>query len=510
MLPKRLPTVLAALCGCFLLHPGPANAQQTVPPPQQPWDLTIENALQMALTNNLDVRINILYPEMDQYALNGLYGAYEPTGTGSATHQFNAFPSGFFSQAGLRYPATVDQINAYQPGINGLTPSGATYSLTGPLSEQNVKGSQDLYNSGPTISLTQPLLKNMWINSARYQILLGKNTIKNDLQGVRLQVMNVVFNVKSAYYNLISARQNVTVEQAAVALAEETYHEDEQKVQVGALAPLDEKQAESQAASARSDLLTTQANLVVQENVMKALLAVPMGQWAGKRPVPTETLVAVPSHPQLLECWRTGLEKRPDMLQAKLGIERQHITLKYDFNQLFPEIDLVGSYGRNATELTLGNNLNAISHGDYYAYTYGISMTIPLGFTGARNNYRSAKAGLQQLLLQAKKVEQTVVAAIDNDVKTVESDLQKVDSTRQARLYAEDALEAEQLKLHHGRSTSFIVLQLQNNLTTARLAEIQALAGYNIALEQLALDEGINLEQNRIDLQVRHTDLQIR
>jgi outer membrane protein TolC len=322
--------------------------------------------------------------------------------------------------------------------------------------------------------------------------------------------MNVVFNVKSAYYNLISARQNVTVEQAAVALAEETYHEDEQRVQVGALAPLDEKQAESQAASARSDLLTAQANLVVQENVMKSLLAVPMRQWAGKRPVPTETLVAVPSHPQLLECWRTGLEKRPDILQAKLGVERQHITIKYDFNQLFPEIDLVGSYGRNATELTLGNNLNAISHGDYPFYTYGVSMTIPLGSTGAHNNYRAAKAGLEQILLQAKKIEQTIVAAIDNDVKTVESDLQKVDSTRQARLYAEDALQAEQLKLQHGRSTSFVVLQLQNNLTAARLAEIQALAGYNIALEQLALDEGINLEQNRIDLKVRHTDLQVR
>jgi outer membrane protein TolC len=510
MPPQRFRPILAALCGFCLLHSGGAGAQQTVLSPEQPWDLTIAGALQMALTNNLDVRINLLNPAIDQYTLNGLYGAYEPTGTASVTHNYDAFPSGFFTQAGLRYPATIEQINSYNPGLTGLIPSGATYSVTGPLSEQNVKGAPDLYNSGPSISLSQPLLKNMWINQTRYQIMLGKNTIKNDLQSVRLQVMTVVFNVKSAYYNLISARQNVAVEQAAVALAEETYHEDSQKVQVGALAPLDEKQAESQAASARSDLLTAQANLVVQENVMKTLLAVPMGQWADKRPVPTETLVAVPLHPQLPDCWRTGLEKRPDMLQAKLGVERQHINLKYTFNQLFPEIDLVGSYGRNATELTFGNNLNAIGHGDYPFYSYGLSMTIPLGSTGARNNYRSAKASLEQILLQAKKVEQTIVAAIDNDVKTVESDLQKVDSTRQARLYAEDALQAEQLKLQHGRSTSFVVLQLQNNLTSARLAEIQALAGYNIAQEQLALDEGINLEQNRIDLQVRHTDLQVR
>ena len=65
-----------------------------------------------------------------------------------------------------------------------------------------------------------------------------------------------------------------------------------------------------------------------------------------------------------------------------------------------------------------------------------------------------------------------------------------MDSTRQARLYAEEALQAEQTKLEHGKSTSFVVLQLQNNLTAARSAEIRALADYNIALEQLAFDDG--------------------
>lgn len=464
----------------------------------------------MGLTNNLDIRINLINPRIDQYTLNGLYGAYEPSFTSSVTHTYDAFPSGYYSQAGLRYPATIEQINTYDPAFAGILPSGLSYSVTGPLSEQNVNGAPDLYTSNPQINVTQPLLRNMWIDNTRYQILLGKNTIKNDLQALRLQVMTVIYNVKVAYYNLISARENVTVEKAAVALAEETFREDAQRVQVGALAPLDEKQAESQAASARSDLLTAQANLAVQENLVKTLLAVRMSQWAAMIPVPAEQLVAVPAHPQLIECWRVGLEKRPDMIQAKLGVEREHITLKYTFNQLFPEIDLTGSYGRNATELTLNNNLNTIRQGTYPFYSYGVVMTVPLGNSLARYNYKSAKASLEQLLLQAKKVEQSIVAAIDNDVQTVQSDLLKVDSTRKARLYAEDALQAEQMKLQHGRSTSFVVLQLQNNLTAARLSEIQALAGYNIALEQLALDEGLTLEENKIDLQVRHTDLQVR
>ncbi len=504
MAPNSLPKpILAALCAFCLVQPGNAADQPAVPPGKKTWVLSIDDAMQMALTNNLDIRIGRINPQIDQYALNGFAGAYQPAFTYSMSHSYNSFPSGYFSQIGLRYPGTIEQINSYTPGLSGLLPSGLTYNLTGPLSEQNAKGSPDLYSSDPGITLSQPLLKNFWIDNTRYQISLSRNTLKNDQLALRMQIMTVINNVKAAYYNLIYARENVTVEEAAVELAEETFHEDEQRVRVGALAPLDEKQAESQAASAHSDLLTAQANLAAQENTVKTLLTVPMGQWEDVVPVPSEPLVAVPAHPQVLECWRTGLEKRPDMLQAKLGIERQHLTIKYTFNQLFPEIDVTGSYGRNATELALDNALNTVRQGTYPFYSYGVVMSIPLGNSGPRNNYKSAKASLQQLLLQAKKVEQSIIAAIDNDVKMVESDLLKVDSTRKARLYAEEALRAEQTKLEHGKSTSFVVLQLQNTLTSSRSSEIRALADYNIALEQLALDEGATLDQNHIDLQVR-------
>jgi outer membrane protein TolC len=184
-------------------------------------------------------------------------------------------------------------------------------------------------------------------------------------------------------------------------------------------------------------------------------------------------------------------------------VEKQHLTIKYTFNQLFPEVDVLGSYGRNATELTFSQNLDTIRQGKYPYYSYGISLTVPLGNSSARYNYKSAKASLEQLLLQLKKTEAAIVLAIDNDVKTIRSDLLKVDATRKARLYAEEALQAEQTKLEHGKSTSFFVLQLQNNLTTARSAEIRALADYNIALEQLAFDDGATLERNHLEFPAR-------
>jgi outer membrane protein TolC len=163
---------------------------------------------------------------------------------------------------------------------------------------------------------------------------------------------------------------------------------------------------------------------------------------------------------------------------------------------------LKASYGFNSGGALFSQTLDTLRQGTDPTYSFGAALTIPLENTGARNAYKSAKASLEQLLLQAKKVETTIVVAVDNDVKTVRSDLLRVDATRKAREYAEDALRAGQVRLQAGSTTSFEVLQLQSNLTTARSAEIRALADYNIALEQLALDEGSTLERSKIDLKM--------
>ena len=75
---------------------------------------------------------------------------------------------------------------------------------------------------------------------------------------------------------------------------------------------------------------------------------------------------------------------------------------------------------------------------------------------------------------------------IDNAVKQAQSNYQSVEATKQARIYAEAALDAEQKTYAVGKATTFEVLQYQNSLTAARSQEIRALANYNEALANLA------------------------
>ncbi len=102
-----------------------------------------------------------------------------------------------------------------------------------------------------------------------------------------------------------------------------------------------------------------------------------------------------------------------------------------------------------------------------------------------------------------KELEQDIIVRVDTAVKLTETTYKQISSTRQAREFAEAALDAEQKRYEAGASTPFLVLQMQDRLTLARSAEIAALAAYNIAKAQLAFQEGSTLEKNKIELKVK-------
>jgi outer membrane protein TolC len=136
-------------------------------------------------------------------------------------------------------------------------------------------------------------------------------------------------------------------------------------------------------------------------------------------------------------------------------------------------------------------------------YSYGVVVSVPLSNVGERGSYHASRAAKQIAELQLQKAEQEVLVQIADFVNRSQSRFSQVGSTRKARTYAEAALNAEVKKLQNGFSTSFVVLQLQEILTAARTAEVQALADYNKTLAQLAFAEGSMLERNRVALEVK-------
>jgi outer membrane protein len=477
--------------------------------------MSLEDCLQEALQHNLDVQIERTVPQLSLYNLRSSYGGYDPTLTISGQHDYNK-QGAYIEDSQVILPTTSDE-NNFNAGLSGSLPWGMIYNVggghNGPGSIGETWGQKSLgtntanfdSSSGSIgVYLKQPLLKNFWIDDTRLNIHLAKNQLKSDEQGLRLQIITSVTAVENAYYELIYARENVLVQQEALNLAQTQLDQDRQRVQIGTLAQLDVQQDEAQVATSRANLIAAQFALATAQNTLKNLLTDNYTQWHGTDIQPTGTLTNAPLQLfDLQDSWSKGMAQRPDLLQVRLAVEKQGVQLKFNRNQLYPELDLFGSYGYNGAGREYSDVFSQFSDRNRPFYSYGGQLSMPLSSQKSRNEYKAAKVSLQQVLLKLKQFEQNVMVDIDNAVKNAQSAYQSVDATRQARIYAEAALDAEQKKYTVGKSTTFTVLQLQNSLTSARSQEIRALANYYEALTSLAQAEGGTLERSHINLEAK-------
>lgn len=479
-----------------------AGAQSAAPAPRV---LSLAECVAMALERNLDIQIRRLQPTIDLYNLDASRGFYDLTFNLNASQRYNSSPGSPDPASRLFEVSSETYSETYGPSFTQQLATGGRLTVNADLVRRS--GNQFTrgftYSSDAGISLTQPLLRNLWIDSTRQTIQISRHTLKIDELALRNQVMTTVTSVQQAYYELVYARDNVRVQQASLELAEKLLADNKRRVEVGALAPLDEKQSESQVAARRSDLLAARRDLEVQMNNLKNLVGDDFASLAGVALEPADKLLALPQSLSAQDSWRHGMALRPDLLQAREQIERQNIVLRFNHNQLFPSLDLTLTYGHNGIGQTFPTGINGVQRGDNQFYSYGIVLSFPLNNTTARNNYKASKVQKELLLLQFKQLEQGIIVEIDNAVKQAQTAYERIEATRQARLYAEAALDAEQKKLENGKSTSFFVLQLQRDLTAARSAEIRALADYNRALSTLSRSEGTTLEKANIGLEFK-------
>lgn len=463
--------------------------------------LSLQECIAEALMHNFDVRVERYEPLKSQLSLDAAYAGYDPTFNVSGQHNFNETGGAFAN--GLERPPQITDANSFNSSLGGLLPSGLTYNLTGNIGENyGTLGASpfDSTSGSMGVSLTQPLLRNFWIDSTRLAIAVGKSQLKSSEQGLRQQLITTISAVENAYFELTFARENLNVQKEALDLAQTQLDQDKQRVQVGSLAPLDVQQDESQLAQSRANLIAAQFTLASDENALKNLITDNYLQWHGMAVMPATPLEAVRQLFDVQDSWSKGMTSRPDLIQAKLNLEQQGIQLKYDRNQLFPLLDLIGSYGFNGAGKEFSDAFGQYDQGNRPYYSYGAQLSLPLSNLKARSALKSDKAIEQQYLLKLKQLEQNIMVQIDDAVKQAQSAWESVDATKQARIYAEAALDAEQKKYSVGKSTTFTVLQLQNNLTAARSQEIRSLANYQEALTNLAQQEGTTLERRKVDL----------
>jgi outer membrane protein TolC len=473
--------------------------------------MSLEDCIQLAIQQNLGLQVARYGPLFAQNNLSLAYAGYDPTLNLAGQHNDSRTGGGLDSDQRI-IPPSESEANQFSAGMSGLLPWGMTYDLSGRAA--NSSGERGFFDNNTNLlsqpfensqgyvqaSVSQPLLRNAWIDGTRLNITLARSQLASSKEVYRQNLIDLVTVVENAYYDLVSARENLKVQEKALELARKLQDENRQRVEVGAMAPLEQKQAEAEVAAREADLLSAEQVLALRENALKRALTDNYAEWHAVEVLPIDQLVATPQLFDLQDSWSKGLTLRPDIIQSWLALEQRNIQVKYTRNQLYPQLDAFATYGHSASDVEFSGLFTQYGDGSQPYWSAGARFSVPISNAGARARHRNARAEVEQNVLAMKDLEQTIMAQIDDAVKFAKVSFRRVKATRAAREYAESALDAEQEKLANGKSTSFEVLRLQRDLTSARSSEIGALTEYNKSLAALAQREGSTLERHRIEL----------
>jgi outer membrane protein len=512
------------LCMCYMPARDSESASRThqrvaqqsapagSPPPALPLsateralELSLAQAAQLALQNNLDIERGRFDPQIAHTQVEQARAVYDPSaGLTASLSQTKTLPQtgtlDFDPQTGavigrsITRPFSKDVSVA--PSFKQQIVTGGNYELrfinTWNKSSPDIVGStrrlaNPRYEGRLQLTFTQPLLKNFGIEVNTAIIRQAQNTEEIARQKLLQTILDTVFAVQLGYWELVFRIEDLGVKREALVLAENFLAENKLRAELGTLAPIELVQSETQVKQREGDVITAEAAVREAEDVLKQTLNIPesLGTWRIRlRPTDTPPFVPIVDT-SIEEKVAFALQHRPDIAQAQLQVASQEIGRNAARNQRLPQVDLGGTASVSGFSGDLGGAISEIGNTDGYNWAFSLTFSYPLGNRAANNALQQQNLLLKQALIDQRKVQQTVSRDIFQTVRNLETASKSVEVRRAATVLARTQLEAEQEKFRLGLSTSFNVLQFQNQLTSARSDEIRALSDYNEALGRL-------------------------
>jgi len=497
--------------GQFRINEGVVSAaasQAAQAPAERTRQMSIDEAVKLALEQNLGIQIQRLDPQISDIGISQAKSFWSPQLSTNLSRQSQSQASTSALSGSAR---SIDngQLNT-GVGISQLLPTGANYTVN--WNNQRRTTNSFFQNFSPQVSsnvfaqVSQPLLRNFRIDQIRQQV---QNSVKlRDLSDIQLGALitQTTRAVRNAYWDLSYALDNLKAQQESLKLAQQSLSDNRKRVEIGTLAPIDIVQAQAEVASNEERVILAEAAIKRAQDNLRALILDPAAPdfWT----TVFEPSDVAPFNEMAVDvdaAVRTALDKRSDLRSAKNSIERSDVDIRFLRNQILPEVNAQATYvslGVGGTQLTpvdlreigaggvipprqiiasrgFGSVLGDVFQNAYPDWTIGVQIVYPLGTNTAEANLARARLQYQQAQTQLKNLEMQVATQVREFARQVQTNQKRVLSAKASRELQEKKLEAEEKKLAAGMSQSFFVFQAQRDLALARTAEIQAIADYN-------------------------------
>lgn len=486
-----------------------ARAQSTADPAAEPMILSLQETLDRALANNFDIAVEKREPLIRTLQVDIEHSAFEPELNGTisrsavtrptaGTVEATIFGENVTSSDVLPLDETQTQ---YDLGLGQDLITGGNVSLSMGLTRSGGLSTvfDPNYNSDLSLKLSQPLLRGFGTGVARTKLFVARNDVLVSRESLEIKVAEVLEQVEHAYWDLVYERKNFKVQQDALRSARGLVDENRARADLGLIPDIEVLVAEAGAAAREEDTIVAEKAVRDAEDLLRQLMNVPEEDWMREQAIiPATEPETKPAATDFEEATTAALKYRPELRQARTGLNTQNILLRQDRNQLRPGLDFQGSVGLEGLGDTYGDSFDRLGSGDFYNWQVALVLNVPLGNREAESAYRIRKLEIEKASLSLQKAGRDILKEVRQGVRQVETDRKRVASSRQSRILAERNLEAENERFRVGLTSTRNLLDFQKDLSEAQGREIRAVTDYNKSLASLLRLEGTLLSERNV------------
>jgi outer membrane protein len=505
---------------------GPVFAQETETQPQlggtetqaQPPGselLTLQQAIDLALKNNLDIKSEEYNPEISDTLVSNEEARFEPLFSGNLSNEDAQTPTGSrlagegtLNNKNLAYNLRWDHLLTYGTSYNVIF-NNSRFTTNQLFSSFNPRFDTSLF-----ANVRQPLLRNFGKEITLTPLNIAKtNRLASDAR-LHQRILDVEFQVTQAYLDYAFAQAELEVFKQSLVFAQDLYENNKKQVEVGTMAPLEVVVAQAEVATKEQAIIAGEVAIKNREDILRTLVYGDQVQdWNQTIAIPLERPEFVDISITEEQAINIALKDNPDIKALEMDLQSNNLTTKLARNRMKPLMDLSGSFGYTGLggdQLLFGGDIfNPVpigtlpgNYGDALGnlwsnptWNVGLIIELPVGNKNAQADYVRAELTEKQTNTILENTRQTLVMNVRTALRNIKASLKLIESSRVTVELQEKKLDAERKKLNVGLSTNNIVLDFQDDLAQARSSELAAIIAYLKNVAQLERYMGTKIFQ---------------
>jgi outer membrane protein len=523
------------------------------------YTLTLDEAIRNALVNNLDARVEKVGIAIEDARVRNAYGEFDPVFSFSASRSWTQTPDDRQNITSADAVAQLQAVQAQVDAINANTRANQDFTNailqalgrppqqfnTAPLTA-DLSGSQriifdqdsdrgevsiqarspigtivrasarmtkirstfegdtrdigETYLATTSLEFRQPLLKDFGFAANLADVRIARKNREAQELTWKFSLERTLQEVVATYYEMIFGIGDLKNKGDAITEGLKLVAHSQRRQELGFFSPYEVKQAQVQLSFDRENLYLSKNVFLDRQFAMKRLI-MPAYETANRHIYLPKEIPPL-KIPKLVrdELLAVAFQNRLDYKAAVLVAEAEDVRLKFARNQLWPQVDVVGSYGWSGLDSSYPSAYGQMMEGQAPQWQIGVTGGFPLGGIQPRAQLSAAKARKEQAILRVKASEREIGVAVEQAIELIRTNQQRLETARFTTKVAFDAVRVGFRRMEEGLISNFDLIEQQRRLYDARTRELSAQAELNKSITQLWLATGTVLQNLNISM----------